>query len=79
MSFDHKAYDFDWVAFWKCRPALVRPHLHCPTVARYALHEVGGIFTCRICANPDYAYRHIDRHTPQLNWRVDKSINSLIL
>lgn len=57
------------VSWYSPCPPIVRPHLHCPTCGRgcYALHEVGGIFTCRICGNLDYACRHINRHTPQLN------------
>ncbi|HEY2528220.1 MAG TPA: hypothetical protein VGJ20_09785 [Xanthobacteraceae bacterium] len=50
-------------------PPIIRPHFHCPTCDRgcYALFEVGGIFMCRICGQLDYACRHINRHTPQLN------------
>jgi hypothetical protein len=57
------------VSWYSPCPPIVRPHLHCPTCGqgRYALHEVGGIFTCRICGELDYACRHINRHTPQLN------------
>jgi hypothetical protein len=57
------------VSWYSPCPPIIRPHLHCPTCGRgcYALHEVGGIFTCRICGNLDYACRHINRHTPQLN------------
>jgi hypothetical protein len=56
------------VSWYSPYPPIVRPHLHCPTCDRgcYALYEVGGIFTCRICGQLDYACRHINRHTPQL-------------
>ena len=50
------------VSWYSPCPPIVRPHLHCPTCGRgcYALHEVGGIFTCRI-APLDYAYRQFSR------------------
>lgn len=57
------------VSWYSPYPPIVRPHLHCPTCDRgcYALYGVDGIFTCRICGQLDYACRHINRHTPQLN------------
>src|SRR5262249_58858274 len=50
------------VSWYSPYPPIVRPHLHCPTCDRgcYALYEVGGIFTCRICGQLDYACRHIN-------------------
>src|SRR5262249_48214347 len=56
------------VSWYSPYPPIIRPHLHCPTCDRgcYALYEVGGILTCRICGQLDYACRHINRHTPQL-------------
>lgn len=57
------------VSWYSPYPPIIRPHLHCPTYDRgcYTLYEVGGIFTCRICGQLDYACRHVNRHTPQLN------------
>jgi hypothetical protein len=57
------------VSWYSPYPSIIRPHLHCPTCTRgcYALFEVDGIFTCRICGELDYGCRHINRHTPQLN------------
>src|SRR5262245_56638829 len=54
------------VSWYSPYSPIIRPHLHCPTCDRgcYALYEVGGIFTCRICGQLDYACRHINRHTP---------------
>jgi hypothetical protein len=57
------------VSWYSPFPSIVRPHLHCPTCneGRYALYEVGGKFTCRVCAELQYFCRFNNRHTPQLN------------